>query len=413
MRSPHFYSCLRNKDSSKAAWVIATFGIFILFSVAYLRVISYDDPTSAFFDASRAYQRRYTALRMQEAEDFISSSATANANGRATETGKQTPQVCIGIATVARRNHQYVRSTVGSLFEGLGRDERDMLVFTFFIAHTKPSEHPVYGESWLDHLPDRLPEYDPLSPDYDQVKLWEDGGWYRNKSIYDYRFLLEDCYSTQAQFIAIIEDDTLAIKGWFPHLLKALSVVRSRMTRDHQFGEWLYLRLFYADYLHGWNKKYWPTYLLWSFTFWVATTSATLAVKRHIPICSKHLTPGVSLAISVCCAPAIVALFFMAGKQTVLPMREGIQEMNKFGCCSQGLVYPREVIPRVLDHLKLETRGLVDMQLEKIADTSNLVRWATVPPLLQHIGGTSSKGYGFDDNAREIWSFRYERTAIV
>ena len=67
------------------------------------------------------------------------------------------------------------------------------------------------------------------------------------------------------------------------------------------------------------------------------------------------------------------------------------------------------MIPHVLDKLRLETLGLVDMQIEKIADAGGYVRWATVPPLLQHVGATSSKGYGFDDNARRIWSFRYEK----
>ncbi len=91
-----------------------------------------------------------------------------------------------------------------------------------------------------------------------------------------------------------------------------------------------------------------------------------------------------------------------------MPLAAGVQELNKYGCCSQGLVYPRSVVPLILDRLRAETQGLVDTEIEKIADAGGYVRWALVPPLLQHIGATSSKGYGFDDNARQIWSFRYE-----
>ncbi|KIW46034.1 uncharacterized protein PV06_01727 [Exophiala oligosperma] len=114
------------------------------------------------------------------------------------------------------------------------------------------------------------------------------------------------------------------------------------------------------------------------------------------------------VVISFVCLPALIALFFLAGKQSVTPIPRGVEEMNKYGCCSQDLVYSWDVIPNILDQINLATKGLVDMEIEKIADETQYMRWAIVPPLLQHIGTTSSKGYGFDDNARWIWNLQYE-----
>jgi hypothetical protein len=105
----------------------------------------------------------------------------------------------------------------------------------------------------------------------------------------------------------------------------------------------------------------------------------------------------------------MVLLVFLAGKQITVPIPPGVQEMNKYGCCSQWFVFPRDMVPKVLDKLRIETKGLVDMQIEKIADAGGYVRWAIVPPILQHTGARSSKGYGFYDNARRTWSFRFEQ----
>ncbi|KAL6243574.1 hypothetical protein RBB50_009567 [Rhinocladiella similis] len=370
----------------------------------YCRSTAYRDPTSAFFDARRAYLTRYSAHRLREAEAYI---ATLE-HGKKTETSPGEQTLCLGIATVARRDHQYVRSTVGSLFAGLSENERNKIFFNFFIAHVDPSTHPVFGEKWLDALPDRLLEYPHEGSDRDQIQIWEEGGWYRNKSIYDYKYLLRDCYETKAPYIAIIEDDTLAVGDWFRRLLDALEIVQKKTEEQFPGQNWIYLRLFYSDNLLGWNSEDWPTYLFWSFVAWSSISAAMLGLRRHFPRKLEYMTTGVMAAISLVCVPAPTVLFFLAGKQSMMPISPGIQLMAKYGCCSQGFVYPRTVIPQVINQVRLETKGLVDMQIERVADQGQYMRWAVVPPLLQHIGATSSKGYGFDDIARQIWNFRYE-----
>lgn len=50
----------------------------------------------------------------------------------------------------------------------------------------------------------------------------------------------------------------------------------------------------------------------------------------------------------------------------------------------------------------------VDMLLERFADAQGLARFSQFPSLLQHIGLKSSKGHGYNGNAREIFSFKFE-----
>jgi hypothetical protein len=207
----------------------------------------------------------------------------------------------------------------------------------------------------------------------------------------------------------MVEDDTLVVQGWFGRLLDALDTVHIKMNGYPSDQRWLYFRLFYTDGLLGWNSEQWATYLFWSFVVWISLLTMMLATRRRFPTQLEFLTNDVMAAIAFICIPAMVLLFFLAGKQTMMALPSGVQEMNKYGCCSQGFVFPRDMVPDVLDKLRVETKGLVDMQIEKIADVGGYVRWAVVPPILQHTGGTSSKGYGFDDNARRTWSFRFEQ----
>ncbi|OAP65657.1 hypothetical protein AYL99_01629 [Fonsecaea erecta] len=395
----------RYRISPRLVWVLGAFSLFYTLTLLYCRSTSYRDPSSVFFDPSRAYGHQYSAHRAAQAEEYITS---ISRSGRHKVDHDEPPLICLGIATVARRGTQYVRTTVGSLFAGLSQDERDSIFFDFLIGHTDPAKHPVFAEHWLDVLPDRILQYPNDTAELDQLRIWEEGGWYRNKSIHDYRYLLEDCFDTGAHYIAMVEDDTLAVEGWFRRLLNALTLIRLKKDGARSGQHWLYLRLFYTDDLLGWNSEQWPTYLFWSFDVWVFLLTVLLTTRRRFPSQLEFFTNEVVAVIALVCIPAMIILVFLAGKQTTMPMRPGVQEMNKYGCCSQGFVFPRDVVPHVLDKLRIETKGLVDMQIEKIADAGGFVRWAIVPPVLQHMGATSSKGYGFDDNARRIWSFRFE-----
>ncbi|KAL4908492.1 hypothetical protein BDW74DRAFT_147518 [Aspergillus multicolor] len=379
--------------------------VLCLLSLRYYHNVSYRDPTSYFFDADRAYERGYSAKRVAEAESYLS---TAGDIAPPSRMPGQQAAMCMGIVSVKRRGEEYVGLTVASVLQGLSELERSKLLLYLRVGNTDPTEHPIYTEKWVDTLPDRLLTYSPDDPDFEQLKDWEEGGWYRNKTIYDFTTLMKECYDSGAEYIAMLEDDTLAVKGWFPAALRALETVHLRTAgRD-----WIYLRLFYIDGLLGWNGEEWPRYLFWSFVIWASITGAMVAAKRtfkselrSIPMSAVYLTSAVLI-------PAAITLHFLAGRQTMWPIAPGVHEMNKYGCCSQGLVFPRAIIPRFLERTDLTTDWLVDMMIETIADAEGWTRWAVVPPLLQHIGATSSKGYGFDNSASTIWNFRFEEYDI-
>ncbi|CAG7939760.1 unnamed protein product [Penicillium nalgiovense] len=196
-----------------------TFSLLYLLSLGYYHFASYRDPTSYFFNPLRAYERPENGV----------------------------PTICVGIATVRRRGEQYVGLTVASLLAGLTETERESIFLNLLIANTEPSQHPIYSEKWAETLPDRVLTYRQDDPDFERIKKWEDDGWYRNKTIYDYTHLMQDCYDTGAQYVAMIEDDTLAVKGWLPSALQALDIVKQRTVNER----WIYLRLFYVDDLLG------------------------------------------------------------------------------------------------------------------------------------------------------------------
>lgn len=103
-------------------------------------------------------------------------------------------------------------------------------------------------------------------------------------------------------------------------------------------------------------------------------------------------------------------LYFMAGKVSMQPRPPGLQRMEDFGCCAQGLIFPREIVPRAMEVLQHATdqRYYVDMTLERWGNAQRFARFALIPPLLQHIGSHSSKGQESDEGANSIWSFEFE-----
>ncbi|KAL2786324.1 hypothetical protein BJX66DRAFT_312947 [Aspergillus keveii] len=386
---------------SATGFVVITYFLLCLFTLSYYHGTSSRDPSSFFFDAKHAYERRYSSKRAQEAISFISNATNATPLTRDPD---EQPRLCVGIISVRRRGDQYVGLTVGSLLDGLTEAERKQMLLYLRIAHTNASDNPVYSEKWVETLPDKLSTYTSDNPDFERIQEWEEGGWYRNKTIYDFTTLMRDCYESGAEYVAMVEDDTIAVKGWFSTAMQALDTVEQRTAGK----DWMYLRLFYTDHLLGWNSEEWPRYLAWSFIVWAVLTGTMVASKRRFKTALRSV-PTSTISITSCILiPTTIALHFMAGRLTMWPLSPGVHEMNKYGCCSQGLVFPREIIPRFLEHTDLTTPWLADMMVEDIADAQNWPRFAVVPPLLQHIGSMSSKGEEFDGSAGRIWSFRFE-----
>ncbi|KAJ6126715.1 hypothetical protein N7523_002327 [Penicillium sp. IBT 18751x] len=103
------------------------------------------------------------------------------------------------------------------------------------------------------------------------------------------------------------------------------------------------------------------------------------------------------------------------------PLKAGIHVMNRYGCCTQAMVFPRDKAPLLVDHLRLMGRErismAVDTALEKFADENGLDRLAIVPSQMQHVGAASYKGNPKEEDwsklyrvrgADGIWSLSFE-----
>jgi hypothetical protein len=93
---------------------------------------------------------------------------------------------------VKRPGEQIVRTTVGSILEGLSESKRQTI---------------IYGEAWLPSLTDEVLVYgnDRIKS---QLTQWEREASFRDKYIYDYALLLED--------------DVIAVREWYGKTLKVL-----------------------------------------------------------------------------------------------------------------------------------------------------------------------------------------------
>lgn len=387
---------------------------FISFSFTYLALIRYcsyafhRDPTSAFFDPARGYERKYSLDRQAEADSYIH-------NGNRSSFPSVPPkavQMCVGIATVGRDGEQYVRSTIGSLLDGLTPKEREEIYFMVLIAHTAPHVHPIYGEQWLTNVVDKVLLYDVSQTQMTDLVAWENAKDYRKKAIFDYTYLLQRCYDTGAQWIAMIEDDTLAVDGWYPRAMEALQTADEKHLPSNEM-DWLYMRLFFTEEFLGWNSEEWPCYVVGSFGVVGMVATVLLLIRRFT--FEKTITNAVIAVICLACTPACVLLYFLAGRLSMQPLSPGVYQMPNFGCCAQGFVFSHQMAPKVIARLAQKREGFVDELIEDWANEAHLVRWVVIPSPLQHIGGHSSKGDDFGSKSRydrsvaeKIWNFEFE-----
>ncbi|KIN08413.1 hypothetical protein OIDMADRAFT_23206 [Oidiodendron maius Zn] len=204
---------------------------FVIYSllVLYCRLAFYRDPTSLFFDPSMAYRREYSSTRQRQAERFIEGAVRASFRRPDNSTP---PFLCVGIATVARDGERYFRTSVGSLLHGLTEEERKNIHLITFIAHTEPRVHPAYSEDWLYNVADQILTYDLPQEQLERIREMErEKGVYREKGLYDYSYLLEACYRVGAANILMVEDDVLALNGWYHRTVKALDVAKAQTYR--------------------------------------------------------------------------------------------------------------------------------------------------------------------------------------
>lgn len=210
--------------------------LFFLLSYVFLFMVtrswSSRDPTSIFFDPMNAYDPIYSTVRLEQAASFIDAASSA-AEPRPTNVPRQ-PQFCLGIATIARKGAHYFKDTVGTLLEGLSKEEREDIHLILFIAHTDPSQHPAFGEPWLYNLADQVLLYNTSEVDVDHIRSLETNEAKkagREKALFDYTYLLKECAAVDSPYVIMLEDDLVALDGWYHRTRAALSSAEEQ-TRD-------------------------------------------------------------------------------------------------------------------------------------------------------------------------------------
>ncbi|KAJ5146225.1 uncharacterized protein N7515_000789 [Penicillium bovifimosum] len=392
------------------------FGLLYGLAVNWARARSWRDPTSAFFAEDKAYEPAYSVQRGEQANAFLE-----HANNNTLPLHFQTkvsahPTICVGITSVARRGANYLQGAVGSVLEGLTAAERGDLYLIVLIAHSNPAEHPAYVEPWLHTLADKVLLYDPDRVDVEHIRELETPeakSFAREKGLLDYIYLLRACESVNTSYTVMLEDDVIALDGWYHRTKNALSLAEQQ-TIEEGVDKWLYLRLFYTEQFLGWNSEEWPAYLLFSLLAALGVVAIATAIRHCRPATTAYLPNEIIALLAFVMTPLLIILFFAAGRITMLSIPAGVHEMPKFGCCSQGLVFPQSRIGDLVSWYESKRAGYVDMLTEIYADENNEIRWALTPSVLQHVGSKSSKTNTPGDHkhrltvSETIWNFMFE-----
>lgn len=228
---------------------------------------------------------------------------------------------------------------------------------------------------------------------------------------------MEACLEvTDAPYVALFEDDIVAAPDWYRRSLAAIAQSELAAASSHARSGFLYLRLFYTEQFLGWNSEDWPTHALWSICTMVGWWMMLFWARSRYQTTKRLLSPRLTLVVLVTVAPLSLMLFFATGKVTLLPLHPGVSVLNNYGCCSQGLVFPRARAEQLVSWFREVRIGFVDVLIEEYANAHlGQDRLALVPPAIQHVGRKSSKATEGDNApgsnipvAERIWSFSFE-----
>lgn len=220
----------------------------LLFCVVYLSLIlvvkrvAAGDPTSVFFDASHVYEARYSADRAKQADAFIKSAWLRSKTASIPVSSTAAPTLCLGIKSTTHERARSLRTTIGSLLQGLDREERNEVHLKVLIAHVDPLAHPAVHEPWLPNTVDDVLFYNATLGREEmewmtELEVNHNGKLEveQEKEVFDYTYLLKQCYETRSEYIGIVEDDMVAVDGWLQRSLEALGEVEEKTAVS---GRW-------------------------------------------------------------------------------------------------------------------------------------------------------------------------------
>lgn len=285
----------------------------------------------------------------------------------------------------------FEKLAVASALAGLTLAEREDLDVKIYFADSDAQAHPAW-HSWLSHVADAAySSRDIVSTEQvEQLRVLERAGNWQQKSGIDYAIALEACrYNSSAPYIAIIEEDGLVADGWMARTLIELRDVERQMQELGREGQWLYMRLFNEERASGWASRdllgnHVP---LISFATAFILCFAILTFRHQCCRSHRHLDNPTIFVLCFVAVPAFIALFYQSGKASMLPPSAGTR-MEAFGCCTQGMVYPRAQVSEAIKSLKQQaiTATPYDISLNNFAREHNLAQLALYPVQIQHLG---------------------------
>lgn len=409
---PQTLSNLRNRPlrtiiadliASPAGRTLTAAIVVWLLIFATCKQLLWRDPHAAFFSSDGVYDLGYSLTRQSQAHDFIDLASKEESSAPSRNGSKSLPAICAAVTTFNRPGRQYLNETIGSMLAGLSVEERSALDVRLLFAHADSSLHPDWKATWLSTA-DEWDGYKVSAEELAHIEELERTQNFYEKGVYDYVYVLRQCLDeTDAPYIAIFEDDIIFADGWLAKTLSSLADLRKESQ------SWLYLRLFYTETSLGWDasRDFWYGHQLLTFALAMAAVLALLlAARRTIRPLGRRLDTQ-TLVILVCIVtPAFTALTFMIGKYNLHPLH-GLERMDKYGCCTQALVFPRFQVEGLIDFLHERASGQTDALIEEYADSQSYARFAVAPQVVQHVGLISSRN-NLAVNTQSTWAFWFE-----
>lgn len=263
--------------------------------------------------------------------------------------------------------------------------ERQDIHLSVFFAITNPKVHPTWSEPWLRRVVDKVHTYKVALWQLERLKRLEWSGNYEEKGVYDYTYALQHCHDTGAPWIVMFEGDVIVADGWVVKTMQGIRAIERKMRKSTK--DWMYMRLFNQERSTGWSSKH----IGGNNEHWIAVgIGASLvilafAAKRRSQAVKQHLDNWTLAVVCVVAVPALVILFFQAGKASMLPPSPGVFEQG-YGCCSQAMVFPRGQVPGLIQFLQKKKRGQVDLLINDYVNDEKLSRFSLYPVQVQHVG---------------------------
>jgi len=234
---------------------------------------------------------------------------------------------------------------------------------------------------------------------------WETSHNYAHKGVFDYIYSLQHCLiTTKSPYIAIFEDDVIFADGWLSYTLNNLSNLRKKLAANPQ--DWLFLRLFNQERSTAWASREIGGNHEFVITIAIAIPliAVVLVLRNRYPVLHRCMDNCTLAVVCLVILPAFIILFYQAGKASMLPPRPGVRA-EPFGCCTQGLIFPKSTAESLLDILKECGSGQLDIILNDIARDQGLTRYAQYPVMMQHLGKFD---HTQQDTCSDILSHRQE-----